>query len=59
MKPIEEHLAEFLLGLHRGPEIGSYCRRCFTLWEQKYGKAIAARAEKIVRERWKDKKGKK
>lgn len=28
------------------------------MWEQKYGKLVAVKAEKIVRERWKDKKGK-
>ena len=59
MKPIEEHLANYLLGLQRGPDIGRYFRSCLNLWEEKYGKLVAQRAEKILREGLKDRKGKK
>lgn len=59
MKPLEDHLADYLLGLVKTSEIGSYCRSCFNLWSEKYGPLVAGKAEKIVRERWNEKKGKK
>jgi hypothetical protein len=59
VKPIEEHLASFLLGLQRGPWSKNYNRQCLALWRERYGEQVAARTERLVAEGWKDKgKGK-
>ena len=51
MKPIEEHLADFLL-MHRDPRFRDYRRRCLAHWRESYGEAVAAKVEAMVRERW-------
>ena len=50
--PIEQHLADFLL-MHPGKEYSDYRRRCLKLWREHYGEVITAKAEKIVKERYK------
>ena len=52
-KPIEQDLADYLLGLARGPWTARYNRDCLALWRQMYGNLIATRVEAIVREKWK------
>ena len=52
MKPIEQTLAEYLLGLARGSWTRDYNRRCLAMISERYGATIAARVEKLVRERW-------
>lgn len=52
-KSIEEHMAEYLLGLARGPWTRSYNQRCLAMWREQYGDRMAARVEAIVTERWK------
>jgi hypothetical protein len=54
MKPIEEHLADFLL-LMREPGMKDYRRRCLEHWREHYGPVIAAKVEAMVKERWKPK----
>lgn len=49
-KPIEEHLADFLL-LMRDPRMKDYRRRCMVLWREHYGQATAAKVMAIARER--------
>ena len=52
-KPIEEHLAEYLLGLQRGSWTPQYNRECVKLWREVYGDKVAERAESIAKSRWK------
>lgn len=53
MKPIEEHLAGYLLGLQRGSWTKAYNRQCLELWRKQYGDRVADRVSKIVAEKWK------
>ncbi len=50
-KPIEEHLADFLM-TQKGPWLQDYRRRCLAYWKDYYGEQVAMRVEAIVRERW-------
>jgi hypothetical protein len=52
LKPIEDHLADFLL-LMRDPRMKDYRRRCLEHWREHYGQVIAAKVEALVRDRWK------
>lgn len=52
MKPIEQTLAEYLLGLARGSWTRDYNRRCLASIRQTYGETVAGRVEKLVREKW-------
>lgn len=52
MKPLEQHLAEYLLSLTRGPWMKYHIRKCMEMWREKYGDSVADKVEKIVRERW-------
>ncbi|MFA7290926.1 MAG: hypothetical protein WC023_01635 [Rhodocyclaceae bacterium] len=52
-KPLEQHLAGYLLGLARGNWTLAYNRECLALWRECYGEQIAARAEKLVKAGWK------
>lgn len=54
MKPIEEHLADFLMA-NPGPAFLSYRRKCLDLWREKYGAAVVARVENLVAKRWQKK----
>lgn len=51
LKPIEDHLADFLL-LMRDPRMKDYRRRCLDHWREHYGPVIAAKVEAMVKERW-------
>lgn len=57
LRPIEDHLADFLLQ-HRDPRMKDYRRRCLEHWREHYGQAIAARVEAMVKERWNQSPGK-
>lgn len=50
MKPIEQHLADFLLE-NPGDEFREYRRRCLLLWRDKYGETVARRAHKLAAEK--------
>ena len=51
-KPLEEHLADFLLGMHsRGTLSRSYYQACFRIWVETYGQVIAEKVRSIVKER--------
>lgn len=50
---LEQHLADYLLGLKRGDWTQRYNRECLTIWREKYGEPVAAKVEKLVKERWK------
>lgn len=52
MKPLEEHLAAYLLSLTRGDWLKRHVRECMALWRERYGEAVTRKVEKIVRERW-------
>lgn len=52
MKPLEEHLAAYLLSLSRGPWLKQHVRECMALWRERYGEAVTTKVKKIVRERW-------
>ena len=50
-KPIEEHLADFLL-TQKSPGLADYRKRCLAHCREHYGEQVAMRVEAIVRERW-------
>lgn len=52
-KPIEEHMADFLLA-NPGPSFLAYRRRCLEFWRGLYGPSITARVEALVAKRWKE-----
>ena len=52
-KPIEEHMAEYLLGLRRGAWTKRYNQECLAMWRESYGEQVSSKVEKIVKERWK------
>lgn len=52
-KALEEHLADYLLGLKRGDWTQRYNRECLALWGETYGDSVRLKVEKIVKERWK------
>lgn len=52
MKPIEQHLAGYLLSLQRGSWSKGYNRQCLALWKEKYGEQVAMRIERLVKEKW-------
>lgn len=54
MKPIEQHLAGFLLSLQRGSWTKAYNLQCLALWKEKYGDQVVARVERLVKEKWKE-----
>jgi hypothetical protein len=53
MKTIEEHMAEYLLGLRRGPWTKQYNRECLAMWRASHGEQVTSKVEKLVKERWK------
>ena len=50
-KPLEETLAEYVLGLQQGPGMRPYFRSCLVLWREKYGETVTQRVVKIVKDR--------
>jgi hypothetical protein len=53
MKPTEQHLADFVLGMARDtPTLQSqwrrYVKECLALWEKVYGKRVAERARALI-----------
>ncbi len=52
MKPIEQHLTEYLLSLQRGPWTKAYNRQCLDIWRARYGDQIAVRVERLVLQKW-------
>lgn len=51
--PLEQHLADYLLGLVRGSDTQRYNRECLAMWREKYGEQVVAKVEKLVKEKWK------
>lgn len=52
MKPIEQHLTGYLLSLQRGSWTKAYNRQCLDLWGKKYGEQVAAKVERLVKDKW-------
>ena len=52
-KSIEEHMAEYLLGLRRGAWTKRYNQECLAMWGEQYGESVRLKVEKLVKERWK------
>lgn len=50
-KPLEETLAEYVLGLQPGTWMRPYFRSCLVLWREKYGETVTQRVVKIVKDR--------
>jgi hypothetical protein len=48
MKPIEEHLAEYALGLYRGEWWRGYVEGCLAVWREAYGERVAERAKALI-----------
>lgn len=53
-RPLEEDLAEFVLGMQRGPGWRAYVRECLVFWAQHYGEKTAEKAKSIINARMKD-----
>lgn len=53
-KALEEHLAEFVLGMQRGPGWRSYVKSCLEFWAQHYGTKTAENVRSIINARMKD-----
>lgn len=51
-KSLVEDLADYLLGLQRGPWSQQYNRACLELWRTTYGEKVALQVESVVKERW-------
>lgn len=47
-KPIEESLAEYLLGLVKGPWTPGYQRECLAMWKVQHGERVASKVEAIL-----------
>ena len=56
MKPIEEHLAEFVLGMVRTNDWRRYVKECLALWEQTHGQRTAERVRSIINARMREPK---
>ncbi len=54
MKPIEEHLAEFILGMVRTSDWRRYVKECLALWEKEYGQRTAERVRSIINSRMRE-----
>ena len=52
-KSIEEHMAEYLVGLTRGSWTRRYNQECLAMWGEVYGEGVRLKVEKLVKERWK------
>lgn len=52
-KSLEEHLADYLAGLARGPWTARYNQDCLAMWERLHGKNFRMKVEKLAREKWK------
>lgn len=55
-KPIEEHMADFLIDQHK-LGLAVYCRRCLEFWKLEYGEATTRRVETMLRKHFAGKKG--
>lgn len=55
-RSLEDHCADYLLGLVPGADLEGYIRDCLALWEKKYGEPFAATVKKKMEERWKDRR---
>lgn len=47
-KPLEEYLADYLIGLAPGPWKRPYARECLALWRERHGDAFASRVKSLL-----------
>ncbi len=53
-RSLEEDLAEFVLGMQRGPGWLNYVNRCLEFWKGHYGEAVAEKVSSMINSRMKD-----
>ena len=52
-RSLEEDLAEFVLGMQRGPGWRNYVQRCLAFWTEHYGAAVAEKVKSLINARTK------
>lgn len=55
-RSLEDDLAEFVLGMQRGPGWRNYVQRCLAFWTEHYGAAVAEKVKAKINARMKDDK---
>ena len=50
-RSLEEDLAEFVLGMQRGPGWRNYVQRCLAFWTEHYGAAVAEKVKSLINTR--------
>ena len=53
-RSLEEDLAEFVLGMQRGPGWRNYVQRCLVFWKEHYGEAVAEKVKSMINTRMKE-----
>ena len=53
-RSLEEDLAEFVLGMQRGPGWRNYVNRCLEFWIEHYGAAVAEKVKSKINAGMKD-----
>ena len=52
-RSLEEDLAEFVLGMQRGPGWRNYVNRCLEFWKEHYGEQVAEKVKSLINARMK------
>ena len=52
-RSLEEDLAEFVLGMQRGPGWQNYVNRCLEFWKEHYGEPVAEKVKSLINARMK------
>ena len=51
-KPIEQHLADYLLGMHKDSRTKEFMRRNLVFFKEKYGERVARQVMELIRGKW-------
>lgn len=52
-KPIEEHLADYLLGMNKASRTKEFMSRNLSAIKETYGERVARRVMELIRGKWK------
>ena len=55
-RSLEEDLAEFVLGMQRGPGWRNYVNRCLEFWKEHYGEPVAEKVKSLINTRMKERR---
>lgn len=53
-KQIEEHLADYLLGMHKDSRTREFMSRNLKAFKETYGERVAQRVMELIRGKWKE-----